>query len=78
MLYCRHMINNDGGKAQKDVGETFKKAREAAGMTQADVANASGINVNYYAQIERGDVNTSVEKIQSIMKVLKIKTLNFE
>lgn len=70
------VMNEDAKNVSKEVGSKLKKAREAAGKTQAEVAEAAGINVNYYAQIERGEVNTSVEKLQRIMKVLKMKSLD--
>jgi len=56
-------------------GKTFKAAREKAGLTQLEVAKKSNVNVNYYAQVERGEVNISIGKIQSIAKVLKIKSI---
>lgn len=59
-----------------ELGEKLRKAREKAGLTQADVAAKSEINVSYYAQIERGEVNLSYDKLQSIIKVLKIKSLD--
>lgn len=57
------------------LGNKFRKAREAAGLTQLEVAEKAEINVNYYAQVERGEVNVSYEKIKRIAKVLKIKTI---
>jgi transcriptional regulator with XRE-family HTH domain len=59
----------------KDLGIMLKQARLKAKLTQADVANEAGINVNYYARIERGEINTTFEKIQTITKVLKLKSL---
>ena len=51
-----------------------KQAREELGLTQAQVADKAGnITVNYYAMIERGEVNPSFEKIKAIAKVLKLK-----
>lgn len=69
-------MTNSDGKILKKIGNRFKNAREQANLTQADVATAAGLNVNYYAQIERGEVNTSVEKLQKIARVLKIKSLD--
>jgi transcriptional regulator with XRE-family HTH domain len=68
------MVNND--KAQKQFGEKLKNIREKAGLTQADIAMKAGINVSYYARIERGEINPSLAKIQSIMKALHIKSLD--
>lgn len=70
------MASNDHGKMRKDLGDKLKRVREKVGMTQAEVASQAGVHVNYYARIERGEENPSYEKIQSIMKALKIKSLD--
>ena len=59
-----------------DLGNTIREAREKAGLKQSEVAKTANLNVTYYAQIERGEVNPSYEKLQAIMKVLKIKSLD--
>lgn len=59
---------------KKEFGVKLRNARKEKGFTQADVAKAAGINTNYYACIERGEVNPSYEKIQSIAKALKVKS----
>lgn len=56
----------------KEIGNKVRKAREGARLTQLEVANTSGINVTYYAQIERGEVNPSIDKMQRIAKTLNI------
>jgi len=63
-------------KILKDLGGKLKKARERAKLTQLEVASGADLHVNYYAQIERGEVNPSFEKLQGIMKVLKLKSLD--
>lgn len=60
-------------KAKKTFGKRVKTAREKLDLTQAEVAEKAGMTVNYYAMIERGEVNPSFEKIKSIAKVLKLK-----
>ena len=70
------MANKQDGKIFKDLGDQIREARESARLTQAEVADAAGVNVSYYAQIERGEVNPSYEKLQSIMKVVKLKSLD--
>jgi len=54
-------------------GKQIKEAREKLNLIQAEVAEKADITVNYYAMIERGEVNPSYEKIKSIARVLKIK-----
>lgn len=58
---------------RKQLGKNLKKARLGTKMTQLEVAEKAGITVNYYAMIERGEVNPSLEKMRSIAKVLKLK-----
>jgi len=70
-------MSTDNITKRKIWGETIRKDREKAGLTQAEVADKADINVSYYAQIERGEVNLSADKLQSIAKVLNIKTLRF-
>lgn len=60
--------------SREQIGRRLKKARKNRGLTQAEVAERSGINTNYYACIERGEVNASVEKLHSIIKALKVKS----
>ena len=69
------MISNDDEKNRKKLGERLKNAREKLSLTQAEVATKAGLNANYYAVVERGEGNLSFEKLQRIMKVLGIKTL---
>lgn len=54
-------------------GKQIKEAREKLNLTQADVAKKAKMTVNYYAMIERGEVNPSFEKIKSLAQVLKLK-----
>ena len=51
-----------------------KNAQEKQKLTQVDESVKSGINTNYYACIERGEVNPSFEKIQNIAKTLGLKS----
>lgn len=55
-----------------NLGKNIQAARTKAGLRQSDVASKAGITTNYYAQIERGEVNSSFDKLESIAKVLKV------
>lgn len=61
--------------SQDEIGKKLKNARKEAGLTQLKVADKANISVNYYARIERGEVNPSLETLQDLMKMLKIKIL---
>lgn len=69
------MGNKQDDAARKELGEKFRKAREALGFTQQTVAEKAGMHVNYYARIERGEINTSYEKLHKIAQTLKLKIL---
>jgi len=73
MLEYRHMQSNPDGEVIKDLSEKIKATRERLGLTQADVAKKAGMTVNYYAMIERGEVNPTYNKLKSIARFLKIK-----
>jgi len=70
------MNSGEQDKARKVLGEKLRRARETAKLTQQEVATAAGVHVNFYARMERGEENPSFEKLQSVMKVLGIKSLD--
>jgi len=76
LLYCVYM--NSDEQVYKGLGKKLKEAREKAGLTQLELAEKAGINANYYAVVERGEKNISYEKLQRIMKVLNIKSLDID
>ncbi len=61
---------------RKVVGKKAKEVRLKQHLTQEQVAKRAGINANYYACIERGEVNPSLDKIQAIAKALGLKSFN--
>ena len=72
MLKYAYMKNKEAVK----IGKELRKARESSGLTQAEVAEKSGITTNYYAMVERGEKNITYGKMQRILKVLNIKSLD--
>lgn len=70
------MKSEDMKKIRQELGEQIRNAREKANLKQQEVAELAAINVSYYAQIERGEVNPSFEKLHNITTVLGIKTLD--
>lgn len=61
---------------RKKLGEKLRSIREAAHLTQKEVADHANVHVNYYARIERGEENPTYDKLQDIKKALKIKSLD--
>lgn len=74
MLKYKYMNSGSSDKnTTKGLGERFRTAREKLGLTQSEVAKKAKMTVNYYAMIERDEVNPSLKKLQSVVKVLGIK-----
>ncbi len=69
-------MNSEDEKILKDLGKKLKDAREKSGLTQLELATKAGVNGNFYARVERGEANLSYEKLQRILKVLNIKSLD--
>lgn len=60
--------------SQIQLGKNIKRARQKAELTQAEVAERAEIHVNYFARIERGEENPSIDIIEKIAKALKVKS----
>jgi len=61
------------GLSPQEIGNKIKEKREQKKMTQAEVAKKAGLNTNYYAVIERGEINSSVETLNKIIDALGMK-----
>lgn len=57
----------------KQLGKSIKEVRIKRGLTQSEVAEMADTSANYFAQIERGEVNPSYTMLRSIAKALKTK-----
>ena len=58
----------------KSVGKRLKNRRKELDMTQDDVADKADISVNYYARVERGEVNPSMDIFKAILRALKTRS----
>lgn len=61
-------------KQRKEIGKNIRKARKKKGLKQVEVAIDAGLSLSYYAKIEQGSVNPSMEKIYRIIKALSVKS----
>ncbi len=62
--------------SSKNIGKKLKEIRLKVGLRQIDIAEKAGINVNYYACIERGEENPTVEILRKITKALNLKSFD--
>ena len=56
------------------IGKKLKETRIKLGLKQSDVAKKAEISINYYARIERDEENPTIETLEKILKVLKVKS----
>lgn len=54
------------------IGKRLKVIRLEKDLTQAELARKAGVNPNYYAKIERGEVKPAPEAYEKIAKALKV------
>lgn len=56
------------------IGKKIRKTRESQRRDQVEVAEEAGIDTSYYARIERGEANPSLEVIYGVIKALHTKS----
>jgi transcriptional regulator with XRE-family HTH domain len=54
------------------IGEKIRKIREMKGLKQENIANALGMSVSAYGNLERGDTQLTFEKLEQIAGVLEV------
>lgn len=56
------------------IGKNLKKQRRLEQLTQSEVAKKADISINYYARMERDEVNPSLEVFKRVVKALNAKS----
>lgn len=56
------------------IGKNLKKARQKKELTQVEVSRKVGIHPNYYAKIERGEIQPALDTLEKIFKVLGVRS----
>jgi len=64
------------GKTLVLIGKNIKKARKDQSREQIEVAEEAGIDTSYFARIERGEANPTLEVLYAIIKALRTKSSN--
>lgn len=58
---------------QKTVGQNVRRCREKRGISQEELADASGLHRTYISGIERGVRNPTVHIVQILAQALHVK-----
>ncbi len=71
MAFSIHTALADGTGVKK-IGEEIRKAREAAGLTQTQLAEAADLHRTYISQLERDIKSPSLDVFLRLCKAMKI------
>lgn len=71
MLYYPYIHRMD---TNKQISDKFRKTRLKLGLTQIEFAKKADLNSNYYAKVERGEINPTLTTLKKIVKALGIKS----
>ncbi len=77
MRYTTLMAVPIDPKDQGHLGKKLREIRELKGLSQKEVADDVGIDVSYYAGIERGEKNPTFSVLMKLCRVLKIRSSQF-
>lgn len=58
---------------QRQVGERVRHLRRLRGLTQEELAEASGLNRAHLGEIERGEVDVTIVTLQRIGRGLRLR-----
>lgn len=54
------------------VASNLSKIRKSRRYTQKEVADRAGLNMNYYAKVERGESMVSLKTLEKLVKALEV------
>ncbi len=64
-------------KDLKAIGQRIKHLRKNAGLTQEQMAEKAFMHSKYIGQIERGEINTTIETILRLSRALNVPLREF-
>lgn len=64
-------------KNLKNFGSRIQELRKKNNLTQSELAEKIGLSTNFIGMVERGERNTSVEKIFKLAKAFNISLAQF-
>ncbi len=56
------------------IGKKMRKIRKSQGREQIEVAEEAGISGSFYARLERGEANPTLEVLYAVIKALHAKS----
>lgn len=69
--------SEEAKKNLKTFGSRIKELRKKNNLTQSELAEKIGLSTNFIGMVERGERNTSVDKIFKLAKAFNISLAQF-
>jgi transcriptional regulator with XRE-family HTH domain len=54
-------------------GDNLRRARQAAGLSQRQLATLAGLDRTYVGSVERGERNVSIDNIERLAEALSVE-----
>lgn len=61
------------GNFRKELGERIRELRKSVGITQEELGEKSALSYKFIGEIERGQVNVSIDSLARIAIALEVK-----
>lgn len=58
------------GDSIKSIGLSIKEERKAQGLTQTELANLSGVSINFVSQLEQGKSTVQMDRVLMVLETL--------
>lgn len=71
----RCSVANKKGKLNQAVGRSLRAHRERLGYSQEGYAHELGVDRAYWARIERGEMNLSLDRIEALSEQIGIDAI---
>lgn len=68
-----HIMKKEPIDRKMALGDTIRSLRRIRGLTQEELGEKSGLSYKYIGEIERGQVNVSIESLVRIADALGVK-----
>lgn len=57
------------------LGQTIRAERKALGLTQSDLAAASGVSLRFLSELERGRASAGVGRVLRVLEMLGLRVV---
>ena len=66
-------MGNMTNDLRRDLGVRIRDLRKSGGLTQEDLGEKAGLSCKFIGELERGEVNVSLDSLEKIAEALGVK-----